>query len=892
MRKAIYIAEFLLWYSKFYINNKATDQELDVLYIPYSISSIEIANISNSLKLKITNQEKNSIKIVDVLDYFKGAEYQHLMLLDEEYNGFIPFNTPKTGLILAPFYRASNTKNVFLVSSDTKLAVIEDTNYEIYRKDYDLIFLTTNKFIGLQASIVLKDFYSDHESWKNFKFYKYNKAIDYKNPIELPHINQGILTLDHKNLNSPDIFIVYNVDFTDDEEIFHNIEDIYTDSHPTPEENKKIGIVRFWNINPKDITVERQNEDMVLKHVNGYELIISKVYSDTYASHIDIFEFWGLEELLEPIIIYHNSNYSFQFQLLQVAMIYEAYIHINKLGNKADCLDINELKYLIALENIKDVSTAKALGFASLLEQMQYLQNYNLISNDLIKLKDCINDKLLSQYEFILHESLPLKPISKEKVAEYREIIEQIPSNSASIIKFIDNLIQEVNNTSSRTARHINHNNYHKTEFNVDEANYHAEFLTSGASKSGSFINNIIGSIREGINSIANIYGSEQQPQNNIFVGEKYVSLNENNIASLSNSFIVPEDNGWKQYNFYQGCPDIDSPFKQHIVSNIEGQNEVNMVIRSHSFGSCANVYHNTHIKELPTWARVCKKPKNLAEILSLPYDSNNHISALNQNASTIIQIGNGCEIIKSTFGFLGNDNPSLKVIIPVTGTVVYVASLLPSVNLYNLPIHLIPSILSSIKDYMEDKSYMKGVIIAGKVAIVGLSAVNPLTQLAFSAYTIGSVIYSKLPQDSGTKLTIASGGAVAIIHSDISSIVDVSKEIVDINKGLNNLQFVSTALNTCKMVFPYLKSLYNKITKTDNVSEDLWADGLCNLIKNIQKFPLSSQDQNSLNEISKNLPTELPEIKTTWTELLEIKDRYEKAQHDELEVLGDCILV
>ncbi|WP_341788273.1 hypothetical protein [Rickettsia endosymbiont of Lasioglossum villosulum] len=262
-----------------------------MLYIPYSISSMEIANISNSLKLKITNQEKNSIKIVDVLDYFKGAEYQHLMLLDEEYNGFIPFNTPKTGLILAPFYRASNTKNVFLVSSDTKLAVIEDTNYEIYRKDYDLIFLTTNKIIDLQASIVLKDFYSDHKSWKNFKLYKYNKAIDYKNPIELPHINQDILTLDHKNLNSSDIFTVYNFDFTHDEEIFHNIEDIYTDSHPTPEENKKIGIVRFWNINPKDITVERQSEDMVLKHVNGYELIISKVYSDTYASHIDIFEF-------------------------------------------------------------------------------------------------------------------------------------------------------------------------------------------------------------------------------------------------------------------------------------------------------------------------------------------------------------------------------------------------------------------------------------------------------------------------------------------------------------------------------------------------------------------------------------------------------------------------
>ena len=451
--------------------------------------------------------------------------------------------------------------------------------------------------------------------------------------------------------------------------------------------------MRFWNINPKDITVERQSEDMVLKHVNGYELIISKVYSDTYASHIDIFEFWGLKGLLEPIIIYRNSDYSFQSQLLQVAMIYEAYIHINKLGNKANCLDINELKYLIALNNTKDVSFAKALGFASLLEQMQYLQNYNLIPNDLIKLKDCINDKLLSQYKFILHESLPLKPISKEKVAEYREVIEQIPFSSTSVIEFIDNLIQKIYNTVSRTARHISHNDYHKTEFNVDEASYHAEFLTSAASRSTSFINNIIGSIREKINSIANIYSSEQH---NIFIGEKYVSLNDKNIASLSNSFIVPEDNGWKQYNFYQGCPDVDSPFKQHIVSNINGQNKGLFVVIV--FGRCANVYHNTHIKELPVWARVCKKPKNLAEILSLPYDSNKHINVLNQNASTAIQIGNSCEIIKNTFAFLGNDNPSLKVIIPVTGTVVYVASLLPSVNLYNLPIHLIPSIISSIK--------------------------------------------------------------------------------------------------------------------------------------------------------------------------------------------------
>ncbi|MGI4753072.1 MAG: hypothetical protein ACRYE8_05050, partial [Janthinobacterium lividum] len=98
-------------------------------------------------------------------------------------------------------------------------------------------------------------------------------------------------------------------------------------SSPSLEKDRKIGIVRFWNINPKDITVERQSEDMVLKHVNGYELIISKVYSDTYASHIDIFEFWGLEELLEPIIIYHNSNYQLQFQLLQAGIVQEAYIY-------------------------------------------------------------------------------------------------------------------------------------------------------------------------------------------------------------------------------------------------------------------------------------------------------------------------------------------------------------------------------------------------------------------------------------------------------------------------------------------------------------------------------------------------------------------------------------
>ncbi|HJD62622.1 MAG TPA: hypothetical protein LFW14_03495 [Rickettsia endosymbiont of Degeeriella rufa] len=80
---------------------------------------------------------------------------------------------------------------------------------------------------------------------------------------------------------------------------------------------------------------------------------------------------------------------------------------------------------------------------------MQYLQNYNLIPNDLIKLKDYINDKLLSQYKFILHESLPLKPSSKEKVVEYREVIEQIPFSSTSVIEFIDNLIQEVDNTNT-----------------------------------------------------------------------------------------------------------------------------------------------------------------------------------------------------------------------------------------------------------------------------------------------------------------------------------------------------------------------------------------------------------------------------------------------------------
>lgn len=281
----------------------------------------------------------------------------------------------------------------------------------------------------------------------------------------------------------------------------------------------------------------------------------------------------------------------------------------------------------------------------------------------------------------------------------------------------------------------IRYNHYSKTEFNIDEASYHAEFLTSGASKSGSFINNIIGSIREGINSISNIYHSKQQPKNDIFIGEKYVSLNGENIASLSSSIIVEENNVWKQYNSYQGCHHVAGPFKQHIVRSIDGQNEVNMVIRNDSSGGCANVYYNTPIKELPAWAKVCKKPQNLAEILSLPYDRNNHISTLNQNASTIIQIGNSCEIVKNTFGFLDNDNPSLKVIIPVTGTVVYVASLLPSVNLYNLPIHLIPSILSSIKDYMEDKSYMNGVIIAGKVAIVGLSAVNPNPTCFFCLY-------------------------------------------------------------------------------------------------------------------------------------------------------------
>jgi hypothetical protein len=98
----------------------AEDKSLDILYMP--VNSVQAKKDNHHLHLHATNLTH----AVKVKDYFLGDNCQHLVVINDNKDTFIPLETSSIDVLLVPIYHATDNQRVFSLSSETHQEAIVD----------------------------------------------------------------------------------------------------------------------------------------------------------------------------------------------------------------------------------------------------------------------------------------------------------------------------------------------------------------------------------------------------------------------------------------------------------------------------------------------------------------------------------------------------------------------------------------------------------------------------------------------------------------------------------------------------------------------------------------------------------------------------------------------
>ncbi|WP_034577414.1 hypothetical protein [Cardinium endosymbiont of Bemisia tabaci] len=117
------------------INNYARDFKLDILSVPFISIDIILIKDTDDLILHIS-----PVMDITILDYFRSKEHQHIVLMDQNNNTFIPFAI-ENGITLMPFCHKSLHKSIFTFTGIEKHMVIDIDigNIMLYKQGNDLL---------------------------------------------------------------------------------------------------------------------------------------------------------------------------------------------------------------------------------------------------------------------------------------------------------------------------------------------------------------------------------------------------------------------------------------------------------------------------------------------------------------------------------------------------------------------------------------------------------------------------------------------------------------------------------------------------------------------------------------------------------------------------------
>lgn len=431
------------------INNKSEDRKFDILSVQ-SIDDVSLEQEGSDLSFFIEKKVNHTTEIDTIIveNYFLGNEYKHLLLVDKNRNSFIPFELSKD-IILVPFYRASSGENVFTLPVSVKQAVIDNNleDIEFYRDINNLLLL--EKDIGENPhplAVMLKDFYSNLSQWKNHKIYARNHNDDYDSYIDL--LQKSREAIDYKTYKYESV-VKYFVDFGKFIEIDHN-QELNENGTLTSlaSDKEKIGIIILKNVSPEQMRVFRNGDNLILNYRNSHRTVSINNWCISEKYRVSILEF---DLGLHPIRIHKLDKDSCSLSSLINKISYATQLY--KTNKEMESL-INPniehiLRCIISINSVNITEAHITLGFVSLQDQINFIQDCNFEKDTLTELKHVVKNKgvdLLSKYSSKLTSSLLLHDYGSDYIERYmiiiRSILLEIP-----IISRIDEIIQENNDT-------------------------------------------------------------------------------------------------------------------------------------------------------------------------------------------------------------------------------------------------------------------------------------------------------------------------------------------------------------------------------------------------------------------------------------------------------------
>jgi hypothetical protein len=351
------------------IDNKSEDKKLDILLMPEASEDFSIQGCDLHLNYNNTN--------VRVKNYFQDPDHKHLIIMNNKGEAFIPetqsiscSNSSSGNGKFAPFYYATQTRNMFLIPEDFQgdHVVINSSLEDIKRyKDKDDLLLVREREIPFVIKV--EDFYINQNKWKNITCFLWNNN-EFHPYFGLSQNISEVMNYDDKLRNDyEEIVKEYVIDFTQSHNISHNQK---LEGGSVEQNKERIGVIILKNIIPGQINVLNNDTDLVLYDKESNNTVNIRNWDGSQSYRISTLEF---DLGLNPIMIRKLDRFSLSnitdIQTL-IDKASENYQNKAKYTSKVE----NDFKCLVSINGFENENkTYECLGFSSLQEQINFTEN-------------------------------------------------------------------------------------------------------------------------------------------------------------------------------------------------------------------------------------------------------------------------------------------------------------------------------------------------------------------------------------------------------------------------------------------------------------------------------------------------------------------------------------
>lgn len=348
---------------------------------------------------------------INVRDFRKSFEYQHIVFVDHQMNMFFPLEITYE---MIPFIEMTPQRNAFLLDSNYSYSYIvlyenqSHTDYEIYRDDDNLLILM--RYSPEESFIItIEHFYLHIEKWFNV--------------VWLVYYDNGTLDVRDDFIFSENDIIEYKTKLQEDyESLFDEFFFNSTNVSISRKNDDKIGILlNSEDILPKNIRVSQIGQNMLVLLDRKSNQTIQIDNWPTKQKRISIVEFLNNMHSKESVIIRN-------FDRFNLTDIREMQAIFDRAGENMDLLHrISPLtvvgvkcKFSITVLENHNIDAFECMGFNSLDDQIRFVNKY--CEEDTLKMFDgTIRENQIHNYLVVQRNNIILQHSYDTDMAGYCE---------------------------------------------------------------------------------------------------------------------------------------------------------------------------------------------------------------------------------------------------------------------------------------------------------------------------------------------------------------------------------------------------------------------------------------------------------------------------------------